>query len=61
MTRLIDTDKEVLSSAVAAAQERTSWSAFPEVPSGKFYGENATADGAAAHSAVAMIEAARAA
>jgi hypothetical protein len=47
MTRLFDTHKEHLSPAVATAHERTSWSASPEVPSEKIYGETAKAAGAA--------------
>ena len=51
MPRLFDTHKDLLSKAVAAAHERTYWSAFPEVPSGKIYGETAKAEGAAAFQA----------
>ena len=51
MPRLFDTHKDLLSKAVAAAHERTYWSAFPEVPSGKIYGDTAKADGAAAFQA----------
>ncbi|MBV9767148.1 MAG: phenylacetic acid degradation protein PaaN, partial [Acidobacteriaceae bacterium] len=37
--------KDLLDQAVAAIHSRTYWSAFPEMPSGKFYGETANEDG----------------
>jgi len=37
--------KDLLEQAVAAIHSRTYWSAFPEMPSGKFYGETANEDG----------------
>ncbi len=40
--------REKLDRAVQAIGERTCWSGYPEIPSGKIYGETAKADGAAA-------------
>lgn len=39
-----------LGTALTAIRERSYWSAFPEIPSAKFYGETAKADGEAAFS-----------
>ncbi len=44
---LFDRHKEKLDGAVAAVQSRAHWSAYPEMPSGKIYGENARDEGAA--------------
>jgi phenylacetic acid degradation protein paaN len=44
MTRLFDEHRPLLDRAVAAAAARTYWSAYPEMPSGKIYGETAKAD-----------------
>ena len=43
--------QKLLEQAVAANRSRTYWSAYPEVPSGKVYGENAKAEGQAAFEA----------
>lgn len=43
-----DKHRERLDGAVEAIATRGYWSAFPEIPSGKIYGESAKADGAAA-------------
>jgi len=39
------THEQLLKDAVAAIEKRTYWSAFPEIPSGKIYGETANANG----------------
>ncbi len=51
MTSLFDTHRALLDRAVAAAAARTYWSAYPEIPSGKIYGETAKAAGEAAFKA----------
>jgi phenylacetic acid degradation protein paaN len=43
--------QKLLEQAVAANRSRTYWSAYPEIPSGKVYGENAKAEGQAAFEA----------
>src|SRR5262245_17126087 len=48
---LFERHRKVLDQAVAAIRSRTYWSAYPEVPSGKVYGESARADGEAAFKA----------
>ena len=48
---LYEQHRQTLERAVSAIAERTFWSAYPEVPSGKIYGENAKADGQAAYEA----------
>jgi phenylacetic acid degradation protein paaN len=48
---LFERHRETLEGAVAATAARTYWSAYPEVPSGKIYGETARADGQAAFEA----------
>ena len=48
MTTLFETHRALLMDAVAATQSRDYWSAYPEMPSGKIYGETAKADGQAA-------------
>ena len=45
---MFERHQRTLEGAVAAIRERTGWSAYPEVPSGKVYGETARADGQAA-------------
>ena len=42
------THEQLLKDAVAAIEKRTYWSAFPEIPSGKIYGETANENGKAA-------------
>ncbi|MBI3410799.1 MAG: phenylacetic acid degradation protein PaaN [Planctomycetes bacterium] len=43
--------QETLEQAVATVRSRTYWSAYPEIPSGKIYGETAKADSEAAFNA----------
>ncbi len=45
---LFDRHKQTLDNALNAIRVRTYWSAYPEAPSGKIYGETAKDDGAAA-------------
>jgi phenylacetic acid degradation protein paaN len=45
---LIDQHRETLDAALKAIRERTYWSAYPEMPSEKIYGEGAKAAGEAA-------------
>ncbi|MHC4990063.1 MAG: phenylacetic acid degradation protein PaaN [Planctomycetota bacterium] len=45
---LLDRHRETLEKALTAIHERSYFSAYPEVPSGKIYGENARAEGQAA-------------
>ncbi len=45
---LLERHRKILDGAVEAIRARTYWSAYPEVPSGKIYGETAKADGLAA-------------
>lgn len=40
-----NTHRELLTQAVEAIRQRTYWSAYPEMPSGKIYGETAKDDG----------------
>jgi phenylacetic acid degradation protein paaN len=51
MQDLFDRHKELLGRAVAALRDRGFWTPFPEVPSGKIYGETARTDGLAAYDA----------
>src|SRR5690349_12317501 len=51
MDTLFTRHRALLDRAVAALGERGFWMPFPEVPSGKFYGENAREDGLAAYDA----------
>ncbi len=51
MTRLFDRHQGTLDRAMNALTERDFWSPYPEVPSGKIYGETAKADGLAAFNA----------
>ena len=48
---LYERHRQTLEGAVSAIRARTYWSAYPEVPSGKIYGESAKADGLAAFQA----------
>ena len=48
MATLFEAHRALLEDAVAATRSRAYWSAFPEMPSGKIYGETAKADGEAA-------------
>ena len=45
MTNFFETHKSMLDKALETAQTREYWSAFPEIPSGKIYGETAKTDG----------------
>ena len=45
MTTLFDQNRPLLDQAVAALANRGFWTPFPEVPSGKIYGETAREDG----------------
>jgi phenylacetic acid degradation protein paaN len=45
---LFNTHKSTLDNALKAINDRGYWSAYPEIPSGKVYGETARADGEAA-------------
>jgi phenylacetic acid degradation protein paaN len=51
MPRYFEAHRAMLESALKAAAQRTYWSAAPEVPSGKIYGETAKADAEAAFKA----------
>ena len=48
---LLERHQSTLDGALAAIVDRGSWSAYPEVPSGKIYGETARADGESAFKA----------
>ncbi|MEO6991446.1 MAG: phenylacetic acid degradation protein PaaN [Candidatus Baltobacteraceae bacterium] len=48
---LFDKHRPTLDAALGAIRARTYWSAYQEIPSAKFYGETAKADGAAAFQA----------
>jgi phenylacetic acid degradation protein paaN len=48
---LLERHQKTLNDAVNAIRSRTYWSAYPEIPSGKIYGETAKADGQAAFDA----------
>lgn len=48
---LFDTHEELLAKAVEANHRRECFSAYPEIPSGKIYGENARAEGERAYEA----------
>ncbi len=50
-SRLFERHRDTLRSAVNAIATRDFWSAYPEVPSGKIYGESAKDDGLMAYSA----------
>ncbi|MCZ6493997.1 MAG: phenylacetic acid degradation protein PaaN, partial [Planctomycetota bacterium] len=49
--QLFERHRKTLQGAVSAIGDRTYWSAYPEVPSGKIYGQTAKADGGAAFQA----------
>ena len=51
MTTLFERHRPTLQAALNAAAKRDYWSAYPEIPSGKFYGETAKDDGLAAYQA----------
>lgn len=51
MDALFDRHQPTLAAALKAAQERGYWSAYPEIPSGKIYGETAKDDGLASYNA----------
>ena len=51
MSALFERHRPTLEAALKAARERGSWSAYPEIPSGKIYGETARDDGLAAYRA----------
>lgn len=51
MTGLFERHRPTLDAALQAAAKRDFWSAYPEVPSGKIYGESAKDDGLAAYKA----------
>ncbi len=48
---LFDRHRKTLDDAVQAVRTRTGWSAYPEIPSGKIYGENARQEGQSAFEA----------
>ncbi len=48
---LFERHQKTIAAAVAGRRARTYWSAYPEIPSGKIYGETAKADGQAAFEA----------
>ncbi len=51
MTALFERHRSTLQAALDAAAKRDYWSAYPEIPSGKIYGETARDDGLAAYEA----------
>ena len=51
MTGLFERHRPTLDAALEAAARRDFWSPYPEVPSGKIYGETARDDGLAAYEA----------
>ncbi|UDF32775.1 UNVERIFIED_ORG: phenylacetic acid degradation protein PaaN (plasmid) [Roseateles sp. XES5] len=51
MTALFERHRPTLEAALQAAAKRDFWTAYPEVPSGKIYGETARDDGLAAYKA----------
>lgn len=51
MTGLFERHRPTLQAALEATAKRDFWSAYPEVPSGKIYGETAKDDGLAAYKA----------
>lgn len=52
MTTLFERHRPTLQAALDAASKRDYWSAYPEIPSGKFYGDTAKDDGLAAYKAL---------
>ncbi|KRB60547.1 aldehyde dehydrogenase [Rhizobium sp. Root708] len=51
MDAVFDRHQPTLAAALKAARERGYWSAYPEIPSGKIYGETAKGDGLASYNA----------
>jgi phenylacetic acid degradation protein paaN len=51
MTTLFERHRPILVAALQAAAKRDYWSAYPEIPSGKIYGETARDDGLATYEA----------
>jgi phenylacetic acid degradation protein paaN len=51
MTGLFERHRPTLAAAIEAAAKRDFWTVYPEVPSGKIYGETAKDDGLAAYTA----------
>ncbi|CCM79297.1 phenylacetic acid degradation protein PaaN [Rhizobium mesoamericanum] len=51
MDALFDRHQPTLAAALKAAEVRGYWSAYPEIPSGKIYGESARDDGLASYNA----------
>ena len=51
MTELFERHRPTLDAALQAVAKRDFWSPYPEVPSGKIYGETAKDDGLAAYEA----------
>ena len=51
MSQFFEAHREILETSLDAAQKRAYWAPFPEVPSGRIYGETAKADGEAAFTA----------
>ena len=56
MSDFFDLHRPTLEAAVAALASRAYWTPYPEVPSGKVYGETAKADGEAAFAALQGAE-----
>ncbi|MFD1810245.1 hypothetical protein ACFSHQ_25615 [Gemmobacter lanyuensis] len=52
MTVFFERHRPMLEAATAALYARGFWTPFPEVPSGKIYGETAKADGDATYAAL---------
>ena len=52
MSEMFSRHRALLDGALTALKDRGFWSPFPEVPSGKIYGETARADGEAAFAAL---------
>jgi len=52
VTELFDRHRPLLDAALQALRDRGFWSPFPEIPSGKFYGETARQEGEAAFQAL---------
>ena len=52
MTEFFDRHRPMLDAAVTALRTREFWTPFPEIPSGKFYGDTAREEGAAAFAAL---------
>ena len=52
MSHLFERHESTLRAAVDALSTRGYWSAYPEIPSAKFYGETARQEGQAAYDAL---------